>query len=113
MCGHDTENGRVEIGDCMNTRKPLALPMFDKVSFPYPCSSSVLGCLASAADNGYTVRIESQNVFSILPNSSSSLKLLAPLLLCEQLQLSQVVIYCGKMNHQTSIPISDPLRSEA
>ncbi|CAB4274954.1 unnamed protein product [Prunus armeniaca] len=103
MCGHDTENGRVEIGDCMNTRKPLALPMFDKVSFPYPCSSSVLGCLASAADNGYTVK----NVFSILPNSSSSLKLLAPLLLCEQLQLSQVD------EPSNSIPISDPLRSEA
>ncbi|CAB4305316.1 unnamed protein product [Prunus armeniaca] len=33
--------------------------MFDKVSFPYPCSSSKSGCLASAVDNGYTIRIES------------------------------------------------------
>ncbi|KAI5340919.1 hypothetical protein L3X38_020193 [Prunus dulcis] len=55
--GHDAENWRVEIGDWMKTRKTFALPMFDKVS--YPCSSSKSGCLASAVDNGYTVRIES------------------------------------------------------
>ncbi|VVA38755.1 PREDICTED: LOC18784240 [Prunus dulcis] len=29
------------------------------VPSPYPCSSSKPGCLASAVDNGYTVRIES------------------------------------------------------
>ncbi|CAL8141062.1 unnamed protein product [Prunus armeniaca] len=72
MCGHDTENGRVEIGDCMNTRKPLALPMFDKVSFPYPCSSSVLGCLASAADNGYTVKRALSSPFSRIPQVLSN-----------------------------------------
>ncbi|CAB4305312.1 unnamed protein product [Prunus armeniaca] len=43
----------------MKTRKIFALPMFDKVSFPYPCSSSKSGGLASAVDNGYTIRIES------------------------------------------------------
>ncbi|XP_016649226.1 PREDICTED: uncharacterized protein LOC107880985 [Prunus mume] len=58
MRGHDAENWRVEIGDWMKTRKTFALPMFDKVSFPYPCSSSKSGCLASAVDNGYTVRVE-------------------------------------------------------
>ncbi|XP_021812478.1 uncharacterized protein LOC110755556 [Prunus avium] len=59
MDGHDAENWRVEIGDWMKTRKTFALPIFDKVSFPYPCSSSKSGGLASAVDNGYTVRIES------------------------------------------------------
>ncbi|CAB4274944.1 unnamed protein product [Prunus armeniaca] len=58
MCGHDAENWGVEIGDWIKTRKTFALPMFDKVSFPYPCSSSKSGCLASSVDNGYTVRIE-------------------------------------------------------
>ncbi|CAB4305302.1 unnamed protein product [Prunus armeniaca] len=59
MRGHDAENWRLKIGDWMKTRKTFALPMFDKVSFPYPCSSSKPGCPASAIDNGYTVRIES------------------------------------------------------
>ncbi|PQP97625.1 uncharacterized protein Pyn_18229 [Prunus yedoensis var. nudiflora] len=59
MHGHDAENWRVEIGDWTKTRKTFALPMFDKFSFPYPCSSSKSGGLASAVDNGYTVRIES------------------------------------------------------
>ncbi|CAB4274963.1 unnamed protein product [Prunus armeniaca] len=59
MRGHDAENWRVEIGDWMKTRKSFALPMFDKVSFPYPCSSSKSGGLPSAVENGYTFRIES------------------------------------------------------